>query len=78
MLSTTEYKFIFVTMTPGWPRNRPDLTIKEITLYSAAMTPESLQTIHNPLQVTCLSTLHPFLSLETNQLRKMSIRGFSV
>ena len=28
-----------VTMTPGWPCNKPDLTIKGTTLYSAAMTP---------------------------------------
>ena len=28
-----------VTMTPGWPCNKPDLTMKETTLYSAAMTP---------------------------------------
>ena len=26
-----------VTMTPGWPCNKPDLTMKETTLYSAAM-----------------------------------------
>ena len=28
-----------VTMTPGWPCNKPDLTIKGTTLYSAPMTP---------------------------------------
>ena len=28
-----------VTMTPGWPCNKPELTMKEATLYSAAMTP---------------------------------------
>ena len=27
-----------VTMTPGWPCNKPDLTTKETALYSAAMT----------------------------------------
>ena len=31
---------MYVTMTPGWPCNKPDLTIKGTTLYSAAMTPE--------------------------------------
>ena len=28
-----------VIMTPGWPCNKPDLTMKETALYSAAMTP---------------------------------------
>ena len=28
-----------VTMTPGWSCNKPDLTMKETTLYSTAMTP---------------------------------------
>ena len=28
-----------VTMTPGWPCNKSDLTLKGTTLYSAAMTP---------------------------------------
>ena len=30
---------VAVTMTPGWPCNKPDSTIKRTTLYSAAMTP---------------------------------------
>ena len=29
---------INLTMTPGWPRNKPDLTMKETTLYSATVT----------------------------------------
>ena len=33
------WKINHVTMTPGWPCNKPDLTIKGTTLYSAAMTP---------------------------------------
>ena len=31
--------WVDVTMTPGWPCNKPDLTIKGTSLYSAAMTP---------------------------------------
>ena len=42
-----------ITMTPGWPNNRPDLTMKRTTLYSAAMTPESMAHTkpHDPLHV---------------------------
>ena len=73
-------------MTPRWPCNKPDLTKKETTLYSAAMTPESMphKNIHDPLHVysnrqlpltqlsvdNTIDTLHPFLSLETNRLRE--------
>ena len=35
----SEFAFGPVTMTPGWPCNKPDLTMKETILYSAAMTP---------------------------------------
>ena len=76
-------------MTPGWPCNlcnKPDLTMKEITLYSAAMTPgkHGSTNTHDPLHVysnrelpltqlpvdNTIDTLHPFLSLETNRLRE--------
>ena len=76
---------IFVTMTPGWPNNKPDLTMKRTTLYSTAMTPESMahKKPHDPLHVyrmrelpltqlpvdNTIDTLHPFLSLEINRLK---------
>ena len=83
--SSTEGRAV-VTMTPGWPCNKPDLTIKGTTLYSAAMTPgkHGPPNIHDPLHVysnrelpltqlpvvNTIDTLHPFLSLETNRLRE--------
>ena len=43
-----------VTMTPGWPCNKPDLTIKGTTLYSAPRHPESMvhTNIHDPCTFT--------------------------
>ena len=50
----TFVELISVTMTPGWPCNKPDLTIKGTTLYSAPMTPRKYgphTNIHDPLHV---------------------------
>ena len=49
-------------MTPGWPCNKPDLTMKETTLYSAAMTPGKHgphTNIHDPLHVYSIRELRP-------------------
>ena len=39
LITNKLHNSVSVTMTPGWPCNKPDLTMKETTLYSAAMTP---------------------------------------
>ena len=49
-------------MTPGWPCNKPDLTMKETTLYSAAMTPGKHgphTNTHDPLHVYSIRELPP-------------------
>ena len=72
-------------MTPGWPCNKPDLTMKETTLYSAAMTPESMAhtNIHDPLHVYSirefpLTQLPVDNTIGTLQSRKAIFRGMHV
>ena len=52
-----------VTITPGWPCNKPDLTMKETTLYAAARWwhPESMAhtNIHDPLHFYSIPELPP-------------------
>ena len=53
---------MYVTMTPGWPSNKLDLTMKRTTLYSAAMTPGNhgpRTKLHDPLHVYRIRELPP-------------------